>query len=99
MEGEAPEDYTPDELRSDENSPGEISDGGGGQKASGRRRHIPNGPKALSLISALSLADLVIGPFVGSFIPFSLLPGFSVFYSVEKWSGYYTGKHKIAGRI
>jgi uncharacterized membrane protein YsdA (DUF1294 family) len=51
------------------------------------------------LIAALSLAGLAISPFVESFIPFSLLLGFSVFYSVERWSGYYTWKHKIAGRI
>ena len=51
------------------------------------------------LIGALSIGGLIASQFVGSLIPFWLLFGFSVFFSIEKWLGYYTRKYKIVGRI
>ena len=54
---------------------------------------------SLLLVSALSLVGLGISVRIGSFIPLWLLLGFSVIYSIEKWSGYYTVKHKNVGRI
>lgn len=98
------EEETPDAYASDEPGPGgssheEMLDSGGGRRASGRRPHISNWPKVLLLMPALSIAGIVASIFVGNFIPFALLLGFSVFYCVERWSGYYTWKHKIVGRL
>jgi hypothetical protein len=55
--------------------------------------------RGLLLVFALSLVGLGISVRVGSFIPVWLLLGFSVIYSIEEWSGYYTVKHKNVGRI
>ena len=75
------------------------ADNMGGQKAYRHRPHIPNWLIALLFMVALSVAGLVASKFAGSFIPFWLLFGFAVFYSVERWLSYYTIKRKIFGRI
>jgi len=54
--------------------------------------------RALLLIVAISIAGLVVSKVVGSFIAFWLLLAFSVFFSTEKWLGYYTRKYRIVGR-
>lgn len=54
---------------------------------------------SLLLVFALSLVGLGISVRIGSFIPLWVLLGVSVIYSIEKWSGYYTVKHKNVGRI
>ena len=64
-----------------------------------RRPHISNWLKALLLIFALSIVGLGISIAVGSFIPFWLLLGFSIFYSIEKWFYYLTRRHKGLGRL
>jgi len=64
-----------------------------------RRPHIPNWLKALLLIFALSIVGLGISIAVGSFIPFWLLLGFSIFYSIEKWFYYLTRRHKGLGKL
>ncbi len=99
MQEEAPESYTPDEPRWGGSSPGKITDSRGGGRAPRRRLRIPNWPTALLVIAALSIAGIVASMFVESFIPFSLLFGVSIFYCVERWSGYYTWKHKSAGKV
>jgi len=68
-------------------------------KAYVRRPQIPIWLKALLLIFALSIVGLIASSFVGSLIPFWLLFGFSIFYSIEKWLSYYTRKYKVVGRI
>jgi hypothetical protein len=78
---------------------GKRFDNAGGQKTYRHRPHIPNWLKPILLIGALSIGGLIASRFVGSLIPFWLLFGFSVFYSIEKWLGYYTRKHKNLGRI
>lgn len=55
--------------------------------------------RALLLIVALSVVGLIASTVVGSSIPFWLLFTFSVFFSVERWLGYYTRKYRIVGRI
>ena len=68
-------------------------------KAYVRRPQIPNWLKALLLIFALSIVGLIASSFIGSLIPFWLLFGSSVFFSIEKWLSYYTRKYKVVGRI
>ena len=68
-------------------------------KAYVRGPQIPDWLKALLLIFALSIVGLIASSFLGSLIPFWLLLGFSAFYSIEKWLGYYTRNYKIVGRI
>jgi len=63
------------------------------------RSHIPNWLNPTLLVGALSIGGLIVSRLVGSLIPFWLLVGSSVFYSTEKWLGYYTRKHKTVGRI
>src|SRR4030042_5456342 len=50
-------------------------------------------------ICAFSLAGWGIHLLIGSLIPFCLLLGFSVIYSIEKWLSYPTIRHKTVGRI
>jgi hypothetical protein len=64
-----------------------------------RRPHISNWLKALLLIFALSIVGLAINIAIGSFIPFWLLLGFSIFYSIEKWFYYLTRRHKGLGKL
>ena len=99
MPEETPEGYSPDEQGPDEISAGEIIDSGGDRTGSGRRPPIPNWTRALLMTAALSIAGVVASVFVESYVPFCLLLGFSVLYCVERWSGYYTWKHKSVGKV
>jgi hypothetical protein len=99
MRGETHESYISNWPRFGTSSLGKRAANMGSQKAKGHRPHIPNWLIVLLLIGALSIVGLVASSFVGSFIPFWLLFGFSVFFSVEKWFSYYTRKYKIVGRI
>ena len=78
---------------------GKRIDNTGGQKTYRHRPHIPNWLKPMLLIGALSIGGLIASRFVGSLIPFWLLFGSSVFFSIEKWLSYYTRKYKVVGRI
>ena len=78
---------------------GKRVDNAAGYKAYSHRPHIPNWLKPILLVGALSIGGTIVSRLVGNLIPFWLLLGFSVFYSIEKWLGYYTRKHKIVGRI
>ena len=69
-----------------------------GHKAYSHRPRIPNWLKPMLLIGAASVGGLTASRFVGTLIPFWLFLGSSVFYSIEKWLGYYTRKYKIVGR-
>jgi len=97
MRGE--ENYTSNWPRFRRSSLRKRDDDMGDQKVHGNRPHMPNWLKALLLIVALSIVGLIASSFVGSSIPFWLLFGSSVFYSIEKWLSYYTGKYKIVGRL
>ena len=99
MEEETPDAYTLYEPGPGGSPPEEVVDSEADGRAAGRRTHVPNWPKAASMIAALSIAGIAASMFVGNFIPFALLLGFSVFYCVERWSGYYTWEHKNVGRI
>ena len=99
MRGGTHENYISNWPRFGKSSFGKRADNMGSQKAYGHRPHIPNWLKAMLLTVALSVAGLITSAFVGSFIPFWLLFGFSAFYSIEKWLSYYTGKYKGVGRI
>jgi glucan phosphoethanolaminetransferase (alkaline phosphatase superfamily) len=54
---------------------------------------------SLFLVVALSLVGWGVSMLISSLIPFWLLLGFSVIYSIEKWLFYYTRKYKIVGKI
>ena len=90
--------YIPNWLRFGKSPLRKRTDKLGGQKAHHHRPRIPNWLIALLFTVALSVAGLVASKFAGSFIPFLLLLGFAVFYSIEKWLSYYTVKRKIFGR-
>jgi len=70
-----------------------------GQGTRLRRPRIPNWLKALLLILTLSLVGLRISTFVESYIPFWLLLGFSLFYSIETWFYHPTRRHKGLGKL
>jgi len=53
----------------------------------------------LLLIFALSIMGLAVSIFVGSFIPFWILVGFSLLYAIEKWYIRYIRKRKIWGKL
>lgn len=93
------EDYIYSRPRLGRSPLGRRVDKTGGQKAYSHRPHIPNWLKALLLIVALSIVGLIASSFVASLIPFWLLFGFSIFYSIEKWLSYYTRKYRIIGRV
>ncbi len=99
MRGETYQNYISNWPRSGKSPLGKRADNMGGQKAYGHRPRIPNWLIALLFMVALSVVGLVTSAFVESFIPFWLLFGFSVFYSIEKWLSYYTRRYKIVGRI
>jgi hypothetical protein len=99
MREEAHPRYASNEPRLGGGPPGKTGDSGRRRGAAGRRPHIPNWLKALALIAALSVAGLVASMFVEGLLPFWLLFGVSVIYCVERWSGYYTRRHRLAGRI
>jgi len=54
---------------------------------------------ALLLVFTFSIIGLVINVLVGNIIPFWILLGFSLIYSVEKWYGHETKKHKWLGKL
>ncbi len=60
---------------------------------------IPNWLIALLLIFAFSGSGFGISIFIGSFIPFWIMLGFSLVYSVEKWLHYTTRKYKYIGKL
>jgi hypothetical protein len=60
---------------------------------------LPKWLLALLLIFTLSFIGLVINTLVGSIIPFWILFGFSVIFSIEKWFSYYTKKNRWLGRL
>ena len=60
---------------------------------------MPKWLTALLLIFALSFVGLVINALIGSLIPFWILFGFSVVFSIEKWFNYETRKHKTIGKL
>jgi hypothetical protein len=99
MPEETPEAHSPDEPGPGEISAGEVIDSGGDRTGSGCRPPIPNWTRVLLMIAAVSIAGVVASVFVESYVPFCLLLGFSVFYCVERWSGYYTWKHKSVGKV
>lgn len=96
---ETDQNYIPNWLRFGKSPLRKRANKLGGQKAYRHRSHIPNWLIALLFMVALSVAGLVASKFARSFIPFWLLFGFSVFYSIGKWFSYYTVKHKIVGRV
>ena len=98
-QGETYQKFIPNWPRFGKGSIGKRADNMGGQKAYRHRPHIPNWLIALLLMVALSVAGLVTSRFVGSFIPFCLLFGFSVFFCIEKWLSHYTRKYRFFGRI
>jgi len=99
MDEETPDAYTRYEAGPGVSSSEETTDSEGGRTPPRRGAPIPNWPKAAALIAALSIAGIAASMFVGNFILFCLLLGFSVFYCVERWSGYYTWEHKNVGRV
>jgi hypothetical protein len=99
MREETHESYVSKEPRFDGSSRRRIGDTGSRERVSDRRPHLPNWLKALLVVTALSAIGLVTSRFVESFIPLWLLLGVSIFYCVERWSDYYTRKHKIVGRV
>ena len=60
---------------------------------------MPKWLTALLLIFALSFVGLVINTLIGSLIPFWILFGFGVIFSIEKWFNYETRKHKTLGKL
>jgi len=60
---------------------------------------ISNWVLSLLLIFALSIIGLGITFFIRTSIPFWILLGFSLIYSVEKWFTYITRKHKGIGKL
>jgi len=62
-------------------------------------KKISNWVLSLLLIFALSVIGLGITLFIGNSIPFWILFGFSLIYSVEKWFYYYTRRHKAIGKL
>ncbi len=66
------------------------------------RRHdfrMPSWVIALLLIFALSLVGLAISAFVGTYVPFWILLGFSLILSIEKWFLYWTRRRKSVGKL
>ncbi len=55
--------------------------------------------RALLFIFFLSVFGIGISIFIGSFIPFWILFGFSFIYSIEKWFHYFTRKYTGLGRL
>ncbi|MFO7773515.1 MAG: hypothetical protein R6V59_06230 [Dehalococcoidia bacterium] len=99
MRGGAQENYISNRPSSRRSHLDKRVDNTGGRKAYSHRPHIPNWLKPILLIGALSIVGLIASRFVGSLIPFWLLFGSSIFYSIEKWLGYYTRKYRTVGKI
>lgn len=62
-------------------------------------RKPPSWLKALLLVISLSGIGLVVSYYIGVFIPFWILFGFSVIYSIEKWFSNITRKYKALGKL
>ena len=62
-------------------------------------RGLPKWVIALLFVFALSIVGTGISLYIGTFIPFWILSGFSVIFSIEKWFNYYTRKHKWVGKL
>jgi hypothetical protein len=62
-------------------------------------RKPPNWLTALLFVISLSGIGLGVSYYVGSFIPFWILFGFSIIYSIEKWFSYITRKFKAFGKL
>lgn len=99
MRGGTDEDYIYSRSRFGRDRLAKRVDNTGSEKPHRHRSHIPNWLKPTLLVGALSVGGLIASWLVGSLIPFWLLLGSSVFYSIEKWLGYCTRKHKTLGRI
>lgn len=99
MRGGTDEDYKYSQPIFGRGHSGKSADNTGGRKAYSHRPRIPNWLKSILLIGALSIGGLIASRFVESLIPFWLLFGSSVFYSIDKWLGYYTRKYRIVGKI
>lgn len=99
MRGEAPENHISNWPRLGKRPPVRRVDNMGGHKVYHHRPHIPNWLKPMLLIGALSIGGLIASRFVGSLIPFWLLLGFSIFYSIEKWFYYITRRYKGLGKL
>jgi uncharacterized protein YkwD len=65
----------------------------------GASKKVQNWLIVLLLIFSLSIIGIGISLFVGNFIPFWLMFGFSLVYSVEKWLYYFTRRHKGLGKL
>ena len=98
----------PDEIAKKVDSlvDGNDKNGNSYEKEAGKNRskktanyRIQNWLIALLFIVALSIIGLTISIFVGSFVPFWILLGFSFIYSVEKWFIYVTRKYKGIGKL
>jgi hypothetical protein len=69
------------------------------KKATSKNKSHNWGLISLLLIFSLSILGLGISYFVGIFIPFWILVGFSIIYSIEKWFSYITRKYKVIGNL
>ena len=75
---------------------------GGSGKSFRRRRGssetVPDWLKALLLVFALSIVGLAAGALVGKTYLFWVLFGFGSIFSIEKWFGHITRKHRSVGK-
>ena len=60
---------------------------------------LPKWIIALLFVIALSIVGIGVSLFVRTFIPFWILFGFSIIFSVEKWFSLYTRKYKWISKI
>ncbi len=60
---------------------------------------LPNWLKALIFIITISIIGFIINICVDTLIPFWILLGFSLIFSIEKWYSYPTRKHKYLGKV
>jgi len=103
--GSSPEEIAKDPPISSQNNGVQINPqpatGGNGTGKNNRSKttksHFPKWLRALVLIFFLSLIGLIINIFIGNLVPFYLLLGFSIIYSVQKWFYYETRKSKLLG--
>jgi hypothetical protein len=76
-----------------------IKPSGGKLGVGGKSKKLEKWLIALLLICALSICGVGISLLVGNLIPFWILFGFSLIYSIEKWFSYIIQKHKIFGKL
>ena len=60
---------------------------------------ISNWVLSLLFIFAVSVIGLGISLYIGSFVPFWLMFGFSLIFSIEKWFHYFIRKYKSIGKL